>query len=113
MKSIRLRAGRERSLLRRHPWVFEGSIERGRADAGETVRIEDATTAQTPAARRKLRRDTDRSDECALAPAGVTLVDRPHRLLARHTVHDLDHYATGLLLVITAKVVKSDLPVAA
>ena len=43
MKSIRLRAGRERSLLRHHPWVFEGSIERGRADAGETVRIEDAT----------------------------------------------------------------------
>jgi 23S rRNA (cytosine1962-C5)-methyltransferase len=43
MKSIRLRAGRERSLLRRHPWVFEGSIERGRADPGETVRIEDAS----------------------------------------------------------------------
>ncbi len=40
MKSIRLREGRERSLLRRHPWVFEGSIERGRADPGETVRIE-------------------------------------------------------------------------
>jgi 23S rRNA (cytosine1962-C5)-methyltransferase len=42
MKSIRVRAGRERSLLRRHPWVFEGSIERGRADPGETVRVEDA-----------------------------------------------------------------------
>jgi 23S rRNA (cytosine1962-C5)-methyltransferase len=40
LKSIRLRAGKERSLLRRHPWVFEGSIERGRADAGETVRVE-------------------------------------------------------------------------
>jgi 23S rRNA (cytosine1962-C5)-methyltransferase len=40
MKSIRLREGRERSLLRRHPWVFEGSIEKGRADPGETVRIE-------------------------------------------------------------------------
>jgi 23S rRNA (cytosine1962-C5)-methyltransferase len=40
MKSIRLRAGKERSLLRRHPWVFEGSIERGRADPGETVRVE-------------------------------------------------------------------------
>jgi 23S rRNA (cytosine1962-C5)-methyltransferase len=40
MKSIRLRAGRERSLLRRHPWVFEGSIEKGKADPGETVRIE-------------------------------------------------------------------------
>ena len=42
MKSIRLRAGKERSLLRRHPWVFEGSVERGRADAGETVRVEAA-----------------------------------------------------------------------
>ena len=40
MKSIRLRAGKERSLLRRHPWVFEGSVARGGADSGETVRIE-------------------------------------------------------------------------
>jgi 23S rRNA (cytosine1962-C5)-methyltransferase len=40
MKAIRLREGKERSLLRRHPWVFEGSIARGRADAGETVRVE-------------------------------------------------------------------------
>ena len=40
MKSIRLRPGKERSLLRRHPWVFEGSIDKGRADAGETVRVE-------------------------------------------------------------------------
>ncbi|MBP6899124.1 MAG: class I SAM-dependent rRNA methyltransferase [Burkholderiaceae bacterium] len=42
MKIIRLRAGRERSLLRRHPWVFQGSVERGAADAGETVRVEAA-----------------------------------------------------------------------
>ncbi len=42
MKSIRLRPGKERSLLRRHPWVFEGSIERGKADPGETVRVEGA-----------------------------------------------------------------------
>lgn len=42
MKVIRLRAGKERSLLRRHPWVFEGSIERGGADAGETVRVQAA-----------------------------------------------------------------------
>jgi 23S rRNA (cytosine1962-C5)-methyltransferase len=40
MKSIRLRPGKERSLLRRHPWVFEGSVERGKADPGETVRVE-------------------------------------------------------------------------
>ena len=39
MKTIRLREGRERSLLRRHPWVFAGSIAGGGADAGETVRV--------------------------------------------------------------------------
>jgi 23S rRNA (cytosine1962-C5)-methyltransferase len=42
MKSIRLREGKERSLLRRHPWVFAGSVDKGRADAGETVRVEAA-----------------------------------------------------------------------
>ena len=42
MKSIRLRPGKERSLQRQHPWVFEGSIARGSADPGETVRVEDA-----------------------------------------------------------------------
>jgi 23S rRNA (cytosine1962-C5)-methyltransferase len=40
MKTITLREGKERSLLRRHPWVFQGSIARGKADAGETVRVE-------------------------------------------------------------------------
>lgn len=42
MKTIRLRDGRERSLQRRHPWVYEGSVARGGADAGETVRVESA-----------------------------------------------------------------------
>lgn len=40
MKTITLRAGKERSLLRHHPWVFQGSIAKGGADAGETVRVE-------------------------------------------------------------------------
>jgi len=40
MKTIHLREGKERSLLRHHPWVFQGSIERGKADPGETVRVE-------------------------------------------------------------------------
>jgi 23S rRNA (cytosine1962-C5)-methyltransferase len=40
MKTIRLRPGKERSLLRRHPWVFEGSVAGGKADSGETVRVE-------------------------------------------------------------------------
>jgi 23S rRNA (cytosine1962-C5)-methyltransferase len=42
MKVIRLKPGRERSLLRSHPWVFDSAIARGSADAGETVRVEAA-----------------------------------------------------------------------
>jgi 23S rRNA (cytosine1962-C5)-methyltransferase len=40
MKTVRLRPGKERSLQRRHPWIFEGSVAGGKADAGETVRVE-------------------------------------------------------------------------
>ncbi|MBI2769750.1 MAG: class I SAM-dependent methyltransferase [Burkholderiales bacterium] len=40
MKTIRLKPGKERSLLRRHPWVFDSAILRGGGDAGETVRVE-------------------------------------------------------------------------
>ncbi|MBO9650154.1 MAG: class I SAM-dependent rRNA methyltransferase [Variovorax sp.] len=40
MKVLRLRPGKERSLQRRHPWVFESAIAKGGGDPGETVRIE-------------------------------------------------------------------------
>jgi 23S rRNA (cytosine1962-C5)-methyltransferase len=40
MKVIRLREGKERSLLRRHPWVFDSAIAKGGGDSGETVRVE-------------------------------------------------------------------------
>jgi 23S rRNA (cytosine1962-C5)-methyltransferase len=40
MKTITLREGKERSLLRHHPWVFESSIAQGKADAAETVRVQ-------------------------------------------------------------------------
>ena len=39
MKTIQLREGKQRSLQRRHPWVFQGSVQRGAADAGETVKV--------------------------------------------------------------------------
>ena len=61
MKTIRLRAAKDRSLLRRHPWVFESSIERGKADPGETVRVEAhdgrflAWAAFSPASKIRLR----------------------------------------------------------
>lgn len=40
MKTIRLHPGRERSLLRRHPWIFDSAISKGGGDPGETVRVE-------------------------------------------------------------------------
>jgi 23S rRNA (cytosine1962-C5)-methyltransferase len=61
MKAIRLHEGRERSLLKRHPWVFDGAIARGRADSGETVRVEAADGrflawgAYSPASRIRVR----------------------------------------------------------
>jgi 23S rRNA (cytosine1962-C5)-methyltransferase len=44
MKSIILKQGREKSVLRRHPWIFSGAIERiqGSPLSGETVEIRGA-----------------------------------------------------------------------
>lgn len=61
MKTIRLKPGKDRSLLRRHPWVFDGAIAKGGADAGETVRLEShegqflAWGAYSPASRIRVR----------------------------------------------------------
>ncbi len=45
MKKVTIRPGKERSLVKRHPWVFESSVARGGADSGETVRVESAEGA--------------------------------------------------------------------
>jgi len=61
MKTIWLREGKERSLHKRHPWIFESAIARGKADAGETVRVEShagqflAWAAFSPASRIRAR----------------------------------------------------------
>jgi 23S rRNA (cytosine1962-C5)-methyltransferase len=61
MKTLRLKDGKERSLLRRHPWIFDSAIARGGADAGETVRVEShageflAWAAYSPASRIRAR----------------------------------------------------------
>ena len=43
MNSLFLKKGRERSVKRRHPWVFSGAIEKVAGDArpGETVQVRD------------------------------------------------------------------------
>lgn len=40
MKVIRIKEGKERALLRRHPWLFDSAVAKGGGDAGETVRVE-------------------------------------------------------------------------
>ena len=42
--TITLAKGKEKSLLRRHPWIFSGAIKstQGQAVSGETVDIVDA-----------------------------------------------------------------------
>ena len=42
MKTITLKPGKEKSLLRRHPWVFDGAVAKGGGDPGETVRVHSA-----------------------------------------------------------------------
>jgi 23S rRNA (cytosine1962-C5)-methyltransferase len=41
MKKLILKPGREKSLLRKHPWVFSGAVERvdGNPDSGETILV--------------------------------------------------------------------------
>src|SRR3954470_10317682 len=61
MKTIRLKAGKERSLQRRHPWIFDSAIAKGGGDPGETVRVEShegaflAWAAFSPASRIRAR----------------------------------------------------------
>ena len=61
MKTLTLRPGKERSLLRRHPWIFETAIAQGSGDSGETVRVEShegqflAWAAFSPASRIRAR----------------------------------------------------------
>lgn len=44
MSQLILKPGKERSLQRRHPWLFEGAVARlvGRANSGDTVEVLDA-----------------------------------------------------------------------
>jgi 23S rRNA (cytosine1962-C5)-methyltransferase len=61
MKVIQLRPGKERSLQRRHPWMFESSVASGKADAGELVRVQSsegaflAWASYSPASKIRLR----------------------------------------------------------
>jgi 23S rRNA (cytosine1962-C5)-methyltransferase len=84
MKTLRLKPGKERSLQRRHPWIFESAIARGAADSGETVRVEShdgaflAWAAFSPASKIRVRAwsfvETQRIDAAFLASVCVRAV---------------------------------------
>ncbi|MBX3610627.1 MAG: class I SAM-dependent methyltransferase [Hydrogenophaga sp.] len=89
MKSIRLKPGKERSLQRHHPWVFDGAVAKGGADPGETVRVDSADGqflgwgAFSPASRIRVRmwsfEQTQRIDAAFLHErlrAAIALRDR-------------------------------------
>ena len=100
MKSIRLLPGKERSLMRRHPWVFAGSVARGKADPGETVRVESsdgqflAWGAYSPSSSIRVRAwsflEAERIDAAFL----LRRVQRAVSLRARLPIH-----STGVRLV--------------
>ena len=41
MNPLILKKGREKSLLRRHPWIFSGAVEKASGKAGETLEVRD------------------------------------------------------------------------
>ena len=42
---IVLKRGREKSLKRRHPWIFSGAVEKASGKAGDTVEVRDSSRA--------------------------------------------------------------------
>lgn len=92
MKIIRLRDGKERSLLRRHPWIFESAIAKGAADAGETVRVESHTgqflawAAFSPASKIRARVWSFDESQRIDAPFLVASCDRAIKARARFDI---------------------------
>jgi 23S rRNA (cytosine1962-C5)-methyltransferase len=112
MKTIRLREGRERSLRRWHPWIFDSAVAKGGADRGETVRVESAQgeflawAAFSPESKIRARvwsfEESQRIDAAYLA----TLVQRAVRARQRmdiqsdslRLVHGEADYLPGLIV---------------
>jgi len=90
MKTLRLRDGKERSLVRKHPWIFESAIAKGGGDSGETVRVEGHAgqflgwAAFSPQSRIRARvwsfEEGDRIDGAFFAARVRTAVDARARL---------------------------------
>jgi len=42
MNPLVLKKGREKSVKRRHPWIFSGAVEKAGGKPGETVEVRDS-----------------------------------------------------------------------
>ena len=96
--SVTLKAGREKSLAQRHPWIFSGAIERvdGAPESGDTVAVRAhdgavvATAAYSPSSQIRARVWT-------FAPAAIDaawFAQRVHAAVdARAGMLDADHTA--------------------
>ncbi|MCD6044441.1 MAG: m5C1962 methyltransferase RlmI, partial [Burkholderiales bacterium] len=43
MNALILKKGRDKSLRRRHPWIFSGAVEKAAGKAGETLEVRDGS----------------------------------------------------------------------
>ncbi|MBK6805176.1 MAG: class I SAM-dependent rRNA methyltransferase [Betaproteobacteria bacterium] len=100
--SVALKAGREKSLAQRHPWIFSGAIERvdGAPASGDTVAVRThdgavvATAAYSPSSQIRAR-------IWAFAPVGIDAAWFAQRVRAavdaRAGMLDADHTACRLV----------------
>ena len=102
LPSVTLKAGREKSLTQRHPWIFSGAIERvdGEPASGDTVAVRArdgavvATAAYSPSSQIRAR-------VWAFAPAAIDAAWFAQRVRAavdaRAGMLDADHTACRLV----------------
>ena len=98
VKTVRLAKGREKSVLRRHPWIFSGAIDERRSDTaapGETVAVEASDGARlgwgwySPASQIRVRMlcfgPGRRPDAAFVAERAAASIARRAELLAGRT----------------------------
>ena len=97
MKQLILKPGREKSLLRRHPWVFSGAVARldGNPETGDTVSVRAAGgdflawAAYSPVSQIRARvwswHETDRVDDDFLRARLRRALDARARLIVAET----------------------------
>lgn len=104
MPSLLLKPGREKSLLRRHPWVFSGAVDRVQGDPqpGETLDVLDAQgrflarAAYSPSSQIRARVWTFDADEQV---DGVFFRRRVQAALARRTTLGLSTVSDATRLI--------------